>query len=263
MKNNLFIILGLSIVLNLWSINADALEHLCDRWNVLLDSGYAVGPIYGELWTDRYKLLGDTIINNTHYSCLWFEDGRQTLHSESGGWIYNGALRETTNAEIFFIPEGQSKEYLLFAFNVEVGDKIENIYVMNRDYSAWAIVKEISGSEIILDLYEQFAEREDIFLHDYVWVKGIGSKRSLFQPLPNGEVGGNVVNFLLCAYNGEEQIYVSDTGDEYGCEYRQKPAAIENINKSDIHLKQLDGSRLIIVLPDGRQYDTLGRLVKE
>ena len=204
-----------ALTMTLWTTNANALQHLCNRWNVLMDSGFELGPVYGEVWTDRYILQSDTTINNVKYSCLWFADGRQNQQN----WTYNGAVRETSNAEIYFIPANQSNEYLLFAFNAQVGDSIDIRYIMNKRYNVWAIVKENTEKEIIMDLYEQWAENQYI-RNDYVWVKGIGAKRSMFQPLPAGNVGC-VINFLLCAYNNETLIYTSDTGEEYGCEYRE------------------------------------------
>jgi hypothetical protein len=210
MKNTRnFIYVFFALVLNMWTVKANALEHLCDRWNVIMDSGFELGPIYGEIWTNGYKMQGDTIINNRQYSCLLFADGHQNSQSENWEWVYYGAIRETANTEIYFIPAGQSKEYQLFAFNAQVGDKIDNLYVMNNNYPAWAIVKKVSEKEIILDLYEQLDEEENVFWHDYVWVKGVGSKRAMFQPLPNGGVGGCVINFLSSAYNGDVQIYTS------------------------------------------------------
>ena len=198
----------------------DRLPSLCDEWNVLMDSGFELGPVYGEIWTNGFKVQGDTIINNIIYSRLLFADGHQKKHRESREWVYYGALREAANAEIYFIPAGKNKEYLLYAFNAQVGDRMNNLYIMDdyKEWNVWAIVKEISGNEIILDFYEQLDDREDIVWHNYTWVKGIGAKRSMFQPIPINS-GGGVVNFLLCAYNDEKHIYTSEFGEKYGCEY--------------------------------------------
>lgn len=197
----------------------DRLPSLCDEWNVLMDSGFELGPVYGEIWTNGFKVQGDTIINNIIYSRLLFADGHQKKQRESREWVYYGALREAANAEIYFIPAGQNKEYLLYAFNAQVGDRIENLLTDDyRERNVWAIVKEVSENEIILDFYEQLDDREDVVLHNYTWVKGIGSKRSMFQPIPIYS-GGGVVNFLLCAYNDEKHIYTSEFGEKYGCYY--------------------------------------------
>ncbi len=262
MKNTRnFIYVFFALVMNLWTIKVYALEHLCNKWNVLMDSGFELGPVYGEIWSDGYKLQGDTLINNTPYTCLLFADGHQNQQSESWEWVYYGALRETANAEIYFIPAKQSKEYLLFAFNVQIGDKIENLYVTKEENKAWAIVKEISEKEIILDLYEQSDEGADIFWHDYAWVKSIGAKRAMFQPLPNGGIAGCVENFLLCAYNGEVQIYTSDTGEEYGCEYWQTLLATENIDVTPSSTKILRDGQLLILRGD-KTYTLQGQIIR-
>lgn len=253
------------LVMNLWTINANAIEYLCNRWNVLMDSGSELGPVYGEIWTNGYILQGDTTINSVQYSRLLFADGHQNQQSETWEWEYYGAIRETTNAEIFFIPSGQSKEYLLFAFNARVGDKIDNIYVMDdyvmvTNYKAWAVVKEVTDKELILDLYETVEGGSEIFRPDYIWIKGIGAKRSMFQPIPNGGMGGCVVNFLLCAYNGQTQIYTSDTGEEYGCEYWKIAMDIENISSlSSLSATKILRDGQVLIERNGKTYTITGQ----
>ena len=267
MKKTYYFIFVFAFVLNLWTTHANAMVHLCNRWNVMMDSGFELGPIYGEQWTNGYKLQGDTTINNVQYSCLLFADGHQNQQSDTWEWVYYGAIRETANAQIYFIPAGQSKEYLLFAFNANVGDKIDNMYVMDKyitdeTYKTWGIVKAVSDKEIILDLYEQFGGNERIFNHDYVWVKGIGAERSMFQPLPNGFIGGAVVNFLLCAYNNEMQIYVSDAGEEYSCEYwKLMDEAIDNVSE-DTSATKILRNKQIFILRGEKVYTLQGQEVK-
>lgn len=258
MKKTRFFVFVFALVLNFWGINANALEYLCNHWNVLMDSGFELGPIDGEQWTNGYKLQGDTTINNMRYSCLLFADGHLNQQSDNWEWVYYGAIRETANAEINFIPAGQSKEYLLFAFNAQVGDKLEKLYVMNEDYNAWAIVKEVSEKEIILDLYEQFEENENMFMHDYIWEKGIGAKRSIFQPLPNGEVGGCMVNFLLCAYQNSTQIYVSEMGERYGCEYNGDGQPIDNVRTGTQSIHKLLRDGQIYIIRNDKTYTLTG-----
>jgi hypothetical protein len=262
MKSTRIFMFVLALVLNLWTIKANAVEHLCNRWNVLMNSGFELGPVYGEIWTEGYKLQGDTIINTMQYSRLLFADGHHKQQSESWEWVYSGALRETANAEIYFIPAGQNKEYLLFAFNAQVGDTMNNLYVMNNDYNAWAVVKDVSEKEIILDLYEQTDEGSDIFRHDYIWIKGIGAKRSMFQPLPNGGVAGCVVNFLLCAYNDETIIYTSESGEKYGCEYWSEHTAINHIeHEMPTSVKTFQNGQLLIRRGD-KTYTATGQETK-
>ena len=86
----------------------------------------------------------------------------------------------------------------------------------------------------------------------------------MFQPLPAGNVGC-VINFLLCAYNNETLIYTSDTGEEYGCEYREKPMSIEDNAKindqSPITNKIIKDNQLLIVR-DGKLFNAQGAQVK-
>lgn len=234
------------------------LPSLCNRWNVLMDSRSELGSIGGEQWTNGYKLQGDTTINNVQYSCLLFADGHQNQQSESWEWIYHGAIRETANAEIYYIPSGSTLEYLLYAFNAQVGDRIENLYVLNDEYNAWAIVKEISEKEIILDLYEQLDESNNIFWHDYVWIKGVGAERSMFEPLPNGDIEGYVVNSLLCAYSGDLQLYTSESGEEYGCEYWSEPSALAPITYKKSSAAKIFRDGQLYIVSEGRIFNAQG-----
>ena len=83
MKNTRDFMYMLALVLSLLTFNANAMEHLCDKWNVLMDSRFELGPINGEVWTEGYQLQGDTTINNMKYSCLMFADVRKNQQSKS------------------------------------------------------------------------------------------------------------------------------------------------------------------------------------
>jgi hypothetical protein len=83
----------------------------------------------------------------------------------------------------------------------------------------------------------------------------------MFQPLPNGGIAGCVENFLLCAYNGEVQIYTSDTGEEYGCEYWQTLLATENIDVTPSSTKILRDGQLLILRGD-KTYTLQGQIIR-
>lgn len=241
-----------------------ALNHLCDHWNVLLTNEGTLGPDEGEYWTSKYKIEGDTIINEKLYSRVLYADGFHKNEEDSWNWIYTGAIRETENAEIFFIPAGQTKEYLQYAFNAKEGDKFTDLYAMYDGTIVTALVKENSEKEIILDLYERVDGVDGIMWGNFVWIRGIGSLYSLFQPLPNGGVGGNITNSLLCAYDGETQIYISSLGETHGCTYWQKPKTenieINNSTKPDGGFILREGQ--LYLMYDGRMFDIRGAEVK-
>jgi hypothetical protein len=196
------------------------LPSLCDEWNVLEISNVTCG--YCEVYrTYNSHLTTDTVIGGLLYSQL-IEDGK-----------YKGALREGNNRDIYCVPAGCSQEYLLYAFNAQVGDSLKNIWV--GGYSSWipdvrsAIVSEIKQTTPrTIELEVHYYEAPDAYeesIGNLTWREGIG--------MPFGPMGAECSFFngcadskaklLLCAYKNGEQVYVSEMGEQYGCEYNYNP----------------------------------------
>lgn len=198
------------------------LPSLCDEWNVLEISNVTCGYCE-EYRTYNFHLTTDTVIGGLLYSQL-IKDG-----------AYKGALREGNNRDIYCVPAGCSQEYLLYAFNAQVGDSLKNIWV--GGYSSWipdvrsAIVSEIKQTTPrTIELEVHYYEAPDAYeesIRNLTWIEGIG--------MPFGPMGAECSVFngcadskaklLLCAYNNGEHIYTSDFGEQYGCEYNYDPFA--------------------------------------
>ena len=196
------------------------LPSLCDEWNVLEISNVGCGYCE-EYRTYNSRLTTDTVIGGLLYSQL-IKDG-----------AYKGALREGNNRDIYCVPAGCSQEYLLYAFNAQVGDSLKNIWV--GGYSSWipdvrsAIVSEIKQTiPRTIELEVHYYEAPDAYeesIRNLTWIEGIG--------MPFGPMGAECSVFngcadskaklLLCAYKNGEQVYVSDWGEQYGCEYNYNP----------------------------------------
>ena len=205
---------GLAIRVQDISLHA-SLPSLCDEWNVLEISNVTCGYCE-EYRTYNFHLTTDTVIGGLLYSQL-IEDG-----------AYKGALREGNNRDIYCIPAGCSQEYLLYAFNAQVGDSLKNIWV--GGYSSWipdvrsAIVSEIKQTTPrTIELEVHYYEAPDAYeesIRNLTWIEGIG--------MPFGPMGAECSVFngcadsraklLLCAYKNGEQVYVSEWGELYGCE---------------------------------------------
>ena len=202
------------------------LPSLCDEWNVLEISNVTCGYCE-EYRTYNFHLTTDTVIGGLLYSQL-IKDG-----------AYKGALRESNNRDIYCVPAGCSQEYLLYAFNAQVGDSLKNIWVGGN--SSWipdvrsAIVSEIKQTTPrTIELEVHYYEAPDAYeesIRNLTWIEGIG--------MPFGPMGAECSVFngcadskaklLLCAYKNGEQVYVSEMGEQYGCEYNYNP----NTNHTD------------------------------
>ena len=208
------------------SVVNSLLPSLCDEWNVLEISNVTCGYCE-EYRTYNFHLTTDTVIGGLLYSQL-IKDG-----------AYKGALREGNNRDIYCVPAGCSQEYLLYAFNAQVGDSLKNIWV--GGYSSWipdvrsAIVSEIKQTTPrTIELEVHYYEAPDAYeesIRNLTWIEGIG--------MPSGPMGAECSVFngcadskaklLLCAYKNGEQVYVSEMGEQYGCEYNYDP----NTNHTD------------------------------
>lgn len=195
------------------------IPSLCDEWNVLYE--YALVPYYYD--THTFRLSNDTLINNSGYRRTYAKLFKK-YHFES----YHGALREGDNKDIYYIPAGSDHEYLLYAFNAQVGDTLTNLWYGGQ----WkecpdgfkGVVKEISNSnprvftvEIELDFGNEMVP------WDIYWTEGVG--------MPDGPAGsdcpfpcvGSDGGTVLCAYKNGYQIYTSEEGEKFGCYYKSIP----------------------------------------
>lgn len=191
------------------------LPSLCDEWNVWYESFQSFGPInYNAVI--KYRLATDTMINGQRYVQLAYDNSP----------YMEGVLREGSNRDIYYIPPGSTHEYLLYAFNAQVGDTITNLYVgaMGKEEGYQAVVRAISDSNpriftvgVNIDEYTEYPIK---------WIEGVGSPETPYglAVVPTVPADPGVYS-LLCAYKNGEHIYTSDFGEQHGCEYNYDPFA--------------------------------------
>ncbi len=193
------------------------LPSLCDEWNVWYESFQSFGPInYNAVI--KYRLATDTMINGQRYVQLAYDNSP----------YMEGALREGSNRDIYYIPSRSTHEYLLYAFNAQVGDTITNLYVgaMGKEEGYQAVVRAISDSNpriftvgVNIDEYTEYPIK---------WIEGVGSPETPYglAVVPTVPADPGVYS-LLCAYKNGEQVYVSEMGEQYGCEFQYREDFIE------------------------------------
>ena len=201
------------------------LPSLCDEWNILEVSNVTCGGCE-EYRTYHSQLTKDTIINGKVYAQL-IEDG-----------AYRAALREGDKRDIYCIPSGSTHEYLLYDFDVQAGDQLENLWLggMPEDYpNGWMMTVEerqegTPRTYVLSTGYTQPEEGLEVYPLYCTWIEGVG--------LSDGPVGvkrcvgcaDSRGYGVLCAYKNGEQVYVSDMGEQHGCVYNYDPyAPVETI----------------------------------
>ena len=194
------------------------LPSLCDEWNIFEVSNVTCGGCE-EYRTYHSQLTKDTIINGKVYAQL-IEDG-----------AYRAALREGDKRDIYCIPAGSTHEYLLYDFDVQAGDQLENLWLggMPEDYpNGWTMtVEEIQEGTprtyVLSTGYTQPEEGLEVYPLYCTWIEGVG--------LSDGPVGvkrcvgcaDSRGYGVLCAYKNGAHIFTSDLGEQYGCEYNYNP----------------------------------------
>ena len=192
------------------------LPSLCDEWNVLYEPWSCI--IYCRLQTLIYRLTTDTLIQDVNYVKLMEQEGPYTY--------YKGAMREGANRDIYYIPANSTHEYLLYAFNAQVGDTLSNLWVgeFGEDYQG--VVQAISnGSPRIFTIGVKFGDESDEYLYSFRWIEGVGSPETPMGMAVVPDVPADVGFYtLLCAYKNGEQVYSSSKSERYGCEFNGIPS---------------------------------------
>ena len=204
------------------------LPSLCDRWNVLF---VRMGANGDELSTEIHRLTTDTIINGKTYVQLYIY-GDYGVRDEV---TYRGALREDDNANVYIVPANSDHEYLLYAFNAKVGDKLSNLWVGGAAETVGlpdgfnATVADITeSSPRIFTLYFDYDVYE---YHPIQWIEGVG-----LTDCPGGSICPGVLgcacscgHILLCAYKDGKQVYASEEAERYGCWYDSNEQAGDTV----------------------------------
>ena len=194
------------------SVDNSLLPSLCDEWNVWYESFESFGPISFDKVV-KFLLTTDTLINGQQYVKL-------TSDKDSP---YLGAMREGNNRDIYYVPAGSTNEFLLYAFNAQVGEVLNDLYLGGFEENGYSgRVEAISDGSprlfTIRVLYPDGMEVEPGESFSVTWIEGVGSPETPYGlavvPTVPADIG---VYTLLCAYKNGEPVYVSQIGEKRGC----------------------------------------------
>lgn len=253
MKRIIFVIL-LSSISSLWMSNYALvndtdyaplrLNALCDEWHTLRVYSGPIKPFADtEFETDINRLTTDTIIGDKRYVKLEQAD------------IYRGALREDDNANVYYIPAGSTHEHLLYAFHGQVGDSLTDLWIGGPqiNYTCNGTITDISETYprvFTLQLtirfhYDGYEESENLDT-TIRWIEGVGLEDEPCGAVCPAVLGcaGSPTDHLLCAYRNGENIYTSDWGERYGCNYNYDPN-----NDTPLRFKSLCDEWNMFVVP--------------
>jgi len=145
---------------------------------VWLDTEYDLISILGYTYTQQFEPIGDTIINSIQYSKL-IRTGYANYYltgpcSFSIGRIltnnYKGAIRTDENEHVYFVPEGDTTENLIYDFSVAPGD---SVFIKGFYEQYYAYIQYID-SVLIGSSYRKRINLKGNYSYDH-WIEGIGS----------------------------------------------------------------------------------------
>ena len=229
------------------------LPSLCDEWNVLHEP-FSCDGIYCRLQTLIYRLTTDTLIQDVNYVKLMEQEGSNTY--------YKGAMREGTNRDIYYVPAGSTNEFLLYAFNAQVGEVLNDLYLGGFEENGYSgRVEAISDGSprlfTIRVLYPAGMGVEPGESFSVTWIEGVGSPETPYGlavvPTVPADIG---VYTLLCAYKNGEQVYTSAMGEQYGCEYNYNPDTTHT-DTIPLYIKDGPGSSTVDPVDPNQIYATL------
>ncbi len=196
MKNKLLVLVLLFSQLSLFSQEYETIVDTSKQWNVVYTMINPCAPPWENQYSTTYVYtLGEEVeIEGVLYYKV-IQDGNFT----------NNYIREDAQHKVYFIGEGE--EYLLYDFDVEVGDIVYGAY--NQAWTITAVETE----------YYAGADRKKISLDgagEDIWYEGRGSIRGLTFSLY--ECIDCYTN-LLC-YSQNDEIIL---GAEGNCNYSSSP----------------------------------------
>ena len=222
------------------------LKSLCDTWNI---HGVAFPDGHDHHLMFTQQLTTDTLIAGQRYVRL------------EQGSAYLGALRETDNARIYFIPAGSTHEYLLYAFHANQGDTFDNVWFGGRpsDFpnGCHVTIREITeqNGRKVFELDASYTTPyEEIVEWPYsIWIEGVG--------LQDGPVGsdcpldclGDYGQSVLCAYKDGVHVYASAFAEEHSCWY----ATDDQIDTIPLYVNDGPGSTTVTPVDPNQVVATL------
>lgn len=246
-------------------------EQWCNQWNVLTHSYLEPDDeLYGAR-TNIFQLGQDTIINNQEYATLTYYSSKKSIDEKS----YVGALRFTNDKKVYIYYD--NTEYLLYDFDVQVGDTLE-IFGGMTYYKERKTLKHVITEIDTLD-DNRLKITSDAFLRtDYdnwqiyewpytiVWIECVGSLNGIVHSDPTS-MTGNLSNVLLCAYQNEEHIFTTiyPSYEVLGCIYNEGDVitTTEKVETPKPLVQKIIRNSEIFIIRDGKTYNIMGIEIEE
>jgi len=153
-----------------------------------------------------YSINGDTVISNRNYKRI---SGCATWY----GICNSGSIRDSNNV-VYFIPDTCSTEYVLYDFNLNIGDTLFHPYDESFTGNNFVVVGDVDYV-----VASDGVHRRLLMSSMDLWIEGVGSQSYLFSPTLHG--------YFALSGNDRLECMSTDSGDWYG--YSSCIVSIDNL----------------------------------
>ena len=179
------------------------------EWNILWQSTGVPTP---ELITESLVISGDTLIDGELYKKVL-----RKLSSETQYWhgsleydLY-GIIKEEESGKVFYKPEEQEIEYLLYDFGMNVNDTAVMYWCQNPNCEVHVRIDSIATQHIAgVERRVFYVSSKDAY-SDWTWlntwVEGIGATEGLLYSCHVVSAGGITLHELLCYHEDGELVW--------------------------------------------------------
>lgn len=172
-------------------------------WKVVV-LPYPPGPIIWYAQHYDYILSEDTIILGQQYSKLLKKDYNvECSQIFTGPYYYGGIRNDTMNKKVYYFPYDQNQEFLLYDFDLEIGDTVPQTW---NNYSYPDLYVDAIDSTYINNSYrKRYIYLEQGYDIGIGVIEGIGAETGLLEPIEMFEV----IWYLRCFYQNDSIYYIN------------------------------------------------------
>ena len=177
---------------------------------------------WSEMYTMSIMFLGDTLINQKHYKRVI--NSKDEFYTNWETYLF---IREDSLGKVFITSDTSQQEYLLYDFDINLGDTISVSAVMDFSYIPSYPEKTIVSNKVVVNSIDTIfmigKNRKKIGLSaiedgmTFYWVKGIGNITSGIITNNLGYINGLSSSEFLCYYRNDTMLYDNPDNYEWEC----------------------------------------------
>jgi len=167
--------------------------------NIVVGTGQGEELISSNL--EKYKLIGDTTINNVVYQKMYVVYSQTEFIDEIAEYVF--AIRED-EPQLYIVPKNDLTEYLYLDFSVNEGD----VLTIHTGYELTDVeinsVTEDDEGRINVSLFRRSCYGANVQIR---WIEGIGSESGIVENLVYCQYFDGAIQILLCLENDTTVLY--------------------------------------------------------